>query len=993
MSGKFIISSAYRLKSFFANSIVRWTSTILIIISLLPVSGNLEGPFNYFFLTLFSLELILRFMVYLVIEIREPSRRRSEMMFMIIDAVALLSFLPNTIMNVDTRFLRIFRVMRILKLLRNLSGTLREVFQIIESRSMGRQIRILVVLIIGVALAGSVMKAFTVPEAPLNQPPGLSAESVFRGVWWCIRQMADPGNMLDLQEVSNFQHGLLSFVMMVVGVLVLSFVIGIGAEIIRELIETTRNRPIEVSDHYVVMGWNPQTQVLVRNLYAYLHDNGNHHDFRMVIMDREDREFRILSSIMEKEDNLNQKESSFSQRGCNSGHGKSHPSLVMGRDGVSNCHSHEQDEPVLEYDAHLKVGRNLFYRNGTPLSNADLSIVNPQEARKIVILPRECTSGSPDSDPDPEVISAILNVRSYLETAQRLKARDNGADHEAIDNSDVGDDSIGSDGQDIPSMVAILQNPDNCELAVTAGTDIALSKSDFISKFLSQLILNPWIGDIFAEIFSWEGSEIYTLDLTGRDFADLHGRLLVLQKLAPELMNRGIILLGAVRLRRRREEMPVTGPAMEWEPVYERDMLFLNRMDFDTFTVATGQVDHLPGEDAHWGSPAAGRNCVMVELVYLAANRSAETVLEAMEASMVQDIEADSCEIGMRYVALKRPWNSASNLSRPEQPPTGHTGDQKVLILGWNNGVPLLISQLNAFLPRLQITVMADRGLGSRDRASCMSAICNAVRKKWICGRKGRLSDSGAAGFDTTDNRTPTVKFVEGNYTSPVELMTLADLDLPGQNFIILVPEYGAGSNPDGKVFLGILNIMNLMAQGNLKLKPSVRIIAEVTDVNQGALMDRIVERFQDRMTTSVRVSGAMSRKTADWLQIVPSENFFHRFLAAVLFDPQMKRIYDRLFTDRGEEIYILAADADEGAHPQSDRPFSFIDFRYGQTFGELYLKLLEYGVILMGKICAERGAVLINPRGCDEGINRGDYMVAVCSKDNPLKLRCGILK
>lgn len=1019
-----------RIKRFFELQSYKWVSTALIVISLIPVAG-LPGEkiFNTIFLALFSVELLFRGIVYFRCDFHDPKLRRVEALFLTIDFVATLSFLPDTVIAIDVRFLRVFRLIRLFKLLRNFSGTFRDILTIVETRALGRQIRILVVTILMFNLAGALIKALTVPADGLNQPPGLSFDGVFEGFWWCMRQMADPGNMLSLTEVRNFQHGLLSISMMVVGVLILSFIIGIGAEIIRELIENTKNSPLEIEDHYILCGWSAQAEILVRNLYAYLRDNELHHAFRFAVLDPGDREREIIGAI-HAPDNLD-------------------------RD------SDEQDADGIDYVAELKPGRRIFTRVGTALSSATLNMVNAAEARKIVILPEE----SRGIDPDPGVIATILNVRSQTEgRSDGRRARDHAAALQGVRGMGTRLDG--------PEIISVLQNPDNCDLALTAGADMAVSKSDFISKFLSQLMLNPWISEIFKELFSCEGSEIYTIDLKGARFTNLVGKAFDLRTLVVELIDRGIIFLGVVRRRLKTCGSPGSSSWSAGGVEFEKDMVFFNNLNYDRFFV-------LKAGDNDRFTPPAGESdsdCVVMEIVYLSVNGMPQVVAEALGRSTFDSIEArggfageemrlakflDKNYTGQESAVQTRtsphdPANPASQAqaraSEKASSPAGGPPSKekpgtvkkkqvtvprtwKVTIFGWNHGVPLLISNLNSFLKNLEVTVMVDDELDNTRRATYLGMICRASKKKNLdrLERMARKSKKGVVSLErlkdyldddsscATGGRSdilgglvdpmPSIRFVQGNYTCSIELITLTELDLSVQDYIILLPEYDDRENPDGKVFLGILNIMHLMGQGLFRLKNRARIIAEVTDVNQGALMDRIVAKFQqekelasglgskaiqsDSNTGTEDFMDGIEFKTRDWLHIVPSENFFHRFLASILFDPQLKRIYDRLFTDKGEEIYILRPETSEAGIDSEDSsgPFDFLGVRYGAPFRDFYLGLLRHGVTAIGVIEGDTGKISINPgtQAKPYLVRPRDHFVVICSKDNPIKGSFGL--
>jgi hypothetical protein len=991
------------VRNFLSTRSVKWISTFLIILSFYPCDDKpWEALFNQTFLCIFSIEILLRFISYIFIDIKDSSARRGELLYLVIDVIALASFLPSNVLSLETRYLRLFRLIRLFKLLRNFSGTFHEIKLIIKAKSLSRQLRILVMTIIIIAFIGSFVHILYVPDTN-GRVPGITVNNIFKGAWWCIRQMADPGNMASFPEVRNFQHGLLSFSLMVTGVLVLSFIIGIGSEVIRSLIEMTRNKPIEAVRHYLLCGWDPQSSVLVKQLFSYLYDNDDTESFRFAVLEDKDQERNVLLSLGSK---------------------ASKSRLSKAADACARAGNME-----IDFEKELIDGKNFFIRTGSAGNNTDLDLVSAGTSRAIVILPETSESR------DPEVIAKVLNVCAYIDNyctpaqLQRLSL--------------LYPDLTFSR----PSVIAVTQDPESCELAVTAGADIAVSKFDFTSKFLSQLILNPWIVDIFKELFSWEGSEIYTLDLS-EIMSENAGRIIDLPALAQSFLDNGMILLGIVRrrlkpvFRKSGHAENITYDDLDNDSIYERDMQFLSSMDYSSYSL----LDHkdLLSDKMRKNTDSRTRinyeqtssACVVVELVYLAANQAKSTVRTALNSSLLsQDTEEENRRLSVFSSRIKHTMSEEERLIRDalskdsdqvsfivnrEKEPKGEK--KSVLILGWNKGVPSLITHLKSFLKNLEVTILIDEELTPQFEAECLNMIRRAARKKSLSifgktirkmGNTDCHSEKCRQIFAHATSGIPLIKFIKADYTSATDMVLAPDLDIKRQDYIILIPEFENTTNPDGRVFLGILNLMTLADQGFIKFKKSLRIIAEIADVNQGSLMDRIVEQYQkvhelrshgsddpgkkfesnserDAGKSSKRGAGENSKNSVDmiesrkrdWLNIVPSENFFNRFMASILFNPQQKRIFDRLFTDKDEEIYILKPGSDK------IRPFDFMDVKKGDSFQKFYLGLIHYSIILIGIVSSEDGSVIINPAMDDQDykLNENDHFVVICNKNNPIK-------
>jgi hypothetical protein len=791
------------------------------------------------------------------------------------------------------------------------------------------------------------------------------------------------------------------------GVLVLSFIIGIGSEVIRSLIEMTRNKPIDLVNHYLLCGWEPQSSVLVKQLYAYLHDNNDVKSFKFALLDKDDSERNVLLSL--------------------SGTGSSNMPGQGGRLAFGGpADTFNEDKTEINFSEKIVPGSNFFVRTGTAGVNTDLDIVSAGTSRAIVVLPRDKQAG------DHEIIAEIMNVCAYLdmlctpEWFRHLSLLYPGIPFKR------------------PVVYAVTNNPESCELAVTAGSDYAVSKFDFTSKFLSQLILNPWIVDIFKELFSWEGSEIYTLDLTV-SLKEHAGEKIDMSLLAETFLSKGIILLGIVR-RRLKPGYTQNNLCDDFcETPYERDMQFISSLNYSAYyllehpenigfsdntascAAASCTAASRAAASNAMASSAKNKNylpdfdskkCIILELVYLAENRDEKKVLKGLrksfypKAGRVNDLPGLSIFSGFN----KESVNQVSEEEQLIRNALSGSCDQvnfmidstkntmkvlkNVLVLGWNKGVPSLITHLKSFLKNLRVTIIMDKELTPELQKECINMIKRSARKKSlsIFGKTMRKMGKTGSGhsekcrqiFAHATSGIPVIEFIKADYTSATDMVLAPDLDIKNQDYIILVPEFEDSENPDGRVFLGILNLMTLAEQGFISFKETLRIVAEIADVNQGALMDRIVEQYQKRHDKTVFTSNSSDMieiRKKDWLNIVPSENFFNRYMASILFNPQMKRIFDRLFTDKDEEIYILKPAYKE------DQPFDFIDFKIHGTFEKLYLQLLEYSIILIGILSAETGKIIINPLAekRDFMVNKKDHFVVICNKNNSVKQKYGL--
>src|SRR3954463_9359236 len=154
-----------------------------------------------------------------------------------------------------------------------------------------------------------------------------------------------------------------------------------------------------------------------------------------------------------------------------------------------------QDRIEMEDAIRSKVGdmgkTRVVCRTGNAIDLDDLAVVNPQEARSIIVLSPE------DEDPDAQVIKIVLALNRG--TIQR----------------DEGPHRI----------VAEIQNPANLEAARLVGGEdtVIVDKSETISRLIVQTARQSGLSIAYIELLDFDGDEIYFREdesLAGRTFGD-----------------------------------------------------------------------------------------------------------------------------------------------------------------------------------------------------------------------------------------------------------------------------------------------------------------------------------------------------------------------------------------------------------------------------------------------------------------------------------------
>jgi ion channel POLLUX/CASTOR len=253
--------------------------------------------------------------------------------------------------------------------------------------------------------------------------PEPEAESIgfIEGAWQSLMATLDSGTMGG-DEGWAFRS--VRFIATLGGIFVISILIGTISSGIDEKLEELkkgRSRVLE-SDHTLILGWS-------------------------------DKIFSIISEVIEA--NSNQKK----------------PRIVILAD---------KDKSEMEDEIRSKIedfkNTKVIIRSGSPLELSDIAIVNPNEARSVIVLANQ------EANADTYVIKSVL-------------ALTNGKNRK----------------KEAFNIVAEIKNPKNMEAADLVGNDEAVFvlSSDLISRITAQTCRQSGLSLVYSELLQFEGDEIY----------------------------------------------------------------------------------------------------------------------------------------------------------------------------------------------------------------------------------------------------------------------------------------------------------------------------------------------------------------------------------------------------------------------------------------------------------------------------------------------------
>lgn len=234
---------------------------LLIIVSLLPIP-RLEQTLRPVFLVVFALELVLRF-----VALGRPRREvgRFEWFYVVIDCLALASFVPLEHV-VDAAYvapLSTLRLARLLLLLRFARELASDVYSIVTRREQLQQFGLVTVVVWSLAFGTAVFLEHLPFRYTFNADGRPEDADFIDRLWWAFRQLESADNLVANVKISA-PIAVISLGLTIIGVFVISFIIGIGSNVVDEVVRAERRRPVDYQKHSLVIGPVHEADILVR---------------------------------------------------------------------------------------------------------------------------------------------------------------------------------------------------------------------------------------------------------------------------------------------------------------------------------------------------------------------------------------------------------------------------------------------------------------------------------------------------------------------------------------------------------------------------------------------------------------------------------------------------------------------------------------------------------------------------------------------------------
>ena len=272
-----------------------------------------------------------------------------------------------------------------------------------------------------VLILGLLILVFGIKSSP---EPGAENLGFIEGAWQSLMATLDSGTM---GGDEGWAFRAVRFIATLGGIFLISILIGTISSGIDEKLDELkkgRSRVLE-SNHTLILGWSEKV-------------------------------FSIISEIIEA--NENQKKSSI---------------VILA----------DRDKGEMEDDIRGKIedfkNTKLIVRSGSPLESTNIVLVNPNEARSIIVL-----AGTEDNA-DTYVIKSVLALTN------------------------------GKNRKESPyAIVAEIKDPKNMEAAELVGNNetVFVISSDFISRITAQTCRQSGLSIVYSELLQFEGDEIYFME-------------------------------------------------------------------------------------------------------------------------------------------------------------------------------------------------------------------------------------------------------------------------------------------------------------------------------------------------------------------------------------------------------------------------------------------------------------------------------------------------
>jgi hypothetical protein len=405
---------------------------------------------------------------------------RGTLILLVLDLLALLSFVPGMVgLNTEeTHWLRLFRLSRMLLLLSYWAPLVGDVWTVMRRQERGQQVVLMGLIVLALSFAGAVVidQLHIEGDIPVDydgdQIAGFDAngealdpddERFFVHLWWAFRQVQDPGNMLSSPK--HVAAVVVSVALTTFGLFMVSFLIGLGTDVVREMMALTRLRPPGLRGHTIIVNLDVSTQQLLHQLLHYSRK----------LLPSGALSLRWLVKLLRN----------TTRPGLGRGQ-----YLVVGR-------SHDAPD-FLRQPALVHIP----YRQVQVDEESFQARTDVVEAQRVVLL-----ADLRAADPDAETIQALITINETL-----AEADDRAARRDAM----FGRETKRRRARLLIAEVLDESNVPAARAAITGDgrghtRAFVVPSERLISQFIACVTFRPGVGHVLEELLTGHGHELYTV--------------------------------------------------------------------------------------------------------------------------------------------------------------------------------------------------------------------------------------------------------------------------------------------------------------------------------------------------------------------------------------------------------------------------------------------------------------------------------------------------
>jgi len=369
---------------------------------------------------------------------------------LVLDFIAVISFMPVIASSlVGARWLRLFRLTRTVLLLRYWAPVVRDLWTVSWRPERRRQLVFVFGSLIVTCFAGAVLlDHMTTAAGDDFDGDGVVGDrhdhQFLVRMWWAFRQVEDPGNLL----ASPHDTGtvIVSVILTLAGLFVISFIIGIGTDVVTDLSELSRHRSPGMRGHTVLVNITPSGERLLRELL--------HEEFKVLPAATSVVGFRWLTQLWR---NLRTRRAF----------------VVVGRQKARPNYLNEPEFASVVYRAWNDDDDDTLMSRGDVLT-----------ARRVVLL-----AGESDTQPDDDTIRSLLTIVEQLRNREDDEPRQVLAEIANLDN--------------LPAAGRAASRALPCHRTTLLPTEV------LIARCVAAVCRQRGLADLLTQLLRSEGREIY----------------------------------------------------------------------------------------------------------------------------------------------------------------------------------------------------------------------------------------------------------------------------------------------------------------------------------------------------------------------------------------------------------------------------------------------------------------------------------------------------